>query len=180
MWSQLCELYSEPHRYYHNLNHIAYSLGQLDCVGHLVEEADAIELALWFHDAVYGNGRKDNEERSAELFVQRADGRMDARLVGRVEELILATTHRGPADDMGGRYIVDIDLAGFGLHWEAFLANSEAIRREQGATPKEEIAFLDSLDQRERIFQSDFFYDRMEPTARENIKKYRDVCLKLL
>lgn len=61
----VAEHYSEPGRHYHTLEHIGYCLHRLDDVRHLLRDADAAELALWFHDTVYDPSRDDNELRSA-------------------------------------------------------------------------------------------------------------------
>ena len=34
----------------------------------------------------------------------------------------------------------------------------------------------DVLDAREHIYQTRFFFERLETSARENIRRYRDVC----
>ena len=44
----------------------------LDAIGVLADDGmqfdrEAVELAAWFHDAIYEIGRDDNEDRSAEL-----------------------------------------------------------------------------------------------------------------
>ena len=60
--------WSEPHRSYHALSHLAAVLRRLDrlaAAGTTVD--DAVELAAWWHDAVYDVRRADNEARSAEL-----------------------------------------------------------------------------------------------------------------
>jgi len=57
--------YSEPHRHYHTLEHIAHALARFDGIRSRVDAADAAELALWLHDFVYDPRTKDNEARSA-------------------------------------------------------------------------------------------------------------------
>src|SRR5262245_66185655 len=49
----LAERYAEPHRYYHTSRHIAECLAEVDHVRHLARDPVAVELALWFHDAIY-------------------------------------------------------------------------------------------------------------------------------
>jgi predicted metal-dependent HD superfamily phosphohydrolase len=156
---------------------ITYSLVQLDRVAPTADEADVIELAIWFHDVIYEINRSDNEARSAELLRDLANGKLDAGLIDRAEELILATTHKAATDDVTCQYMLDIDLAGFGRPWAEFVANSVAIREEQQSSPAQEIAFLDMLDARQRIFQSDYFFERLEPRARSNIARYRADCV---
>jgi predicted metal-dependent HD superfamily phosphohydrolase len=43
----------EPQRRYHTLQHLRECLGHLEAVLDQVPDPAAIELALWFHDAVY-------------------------------------------------------------------------------------------------------------------------------
>jgi predicted metal-dependent HD superfamily phosphohydrolase len=179
-WQQLEALYTEPHRHYHTLAHIADSLGHLDAVApQLADDADAVELAIWFHDAVYSVAQFEypyNEARSAAFFATLARGELADRLVAKVEELILATTHKALHEDRACRYLVDIDLAGIGAPWSEFLANSAAIQREQNSTPEQEVEFLEVLNAREHIYQTSYFSTRLEASARENIGRYREVC----
>src|SRR5687767_6949665 len=66
-YDRLTAAYAERHRHYHNQQHIAECLAEFDAARHLVRQPEAIELALWFHDAVYNPRAGDNEERSAAL-----------------------------------------------------------------------------------------------------------------
>jgi predicted metal-dependent HD superfamily phosphohydrolase len=61
--------WSEAHRKHHTVTHLHE---MLDSIGLLAEagaefDREAVELAAWFHDAIYEIGRDDNAERSAEL-----------------------------------------------------------------------------------------------------------------
>src|SRR5687768_17503475 len=53
-------------RHYHTLTHLTACLRELDTAQKLAERPAEVELALWFHDAVYRTYRFDNEARSAE------------------------------------------------------------------------------------------------------------------
>src|SRR5512138_1089411 len=63
----LLKTYSETHRHYHTVEHIDHCLRELDAEISLAREPAEVELALWFHDAVYNSHRSDNEQKSAEL-----------------------------------------------------------------------------------------------------------------
>lgn len=86
--------YSEPHRKYHTLRHLEECLSHLDEAQHLAARPAEIELALWFHDAVYDVRRQDNEERSAEWARASAEAAsLPAKVCDRVYDLVLATRH---------------------------------------------------------------------------------------
>src|SRR5688572_15448512 len=63
---ELMRAYSSPDRYYHNLTHIQDCLSVFDQTSSLVAHPEEVELAIWFHDAVYDTRRSDNEQKSAE------------------------------------------------------------------------------------------------------------------
>src|SRR5690349_8065412 len=66
-YETLSRAYAEPQRHYHNQQHIAECLAELDGARHLAKEPACAELALWFHDAVYDPKSGENEERSAAM-----------------------------------------------------------------------------------------------------------------
>lgn len=75
----------------------------------------AVELALWFHDAVYKIFAKTNEIDSAnwasDFVLKNID---DERLSHKAYSLIIATQHNATLQDRDQRLIVDIDLAVLG------------------------------------------------------------------
>ena len=89
----LLDAYREPQRHYHTLAHIEQCMGMFDDCKALVSNADALELAVWFHDAVFEPGQADNERRSADLYLELSRGVHDDELRGLVERLIMATLH---------------------------------------------------------------------------------------
>jgi predicted metal-dependent HD superfamily phosphohydrolase len=62
--------YLEPHRHYHNLNHIQKMLSLVS--GKFMtsfKEYTKLYLAIVFHDAIYNVGSNTNEEESANFFL---------------------------------------------------------------------------------------------------------------
>ena len=64
--------YSEPHRHYHTLEHIAHALGRFDDIRSRVGAADAAELALWLHD--FASGRDTAIDANSFSAAVRSDG----------------------------------------------------------------------------------------------------------
>lgn len=176
VWRALEKHYSQPHRHYHNLGHLAHCLRHFDAVADRLVCRDQVETAIWFHDVVLEPGRTDNEQRSADYFGELAGAVMPAVFVSGVVDLILYTTHRAPPADLDHQFICDIDLSSFGSPWNVFLENSRAIEAEFPGTPDEylrcETSFLQSLLRRPRIFMTDFFHDLLEEKARDNIRQF--------
>jgi predicted metal-dependent HD superfamily phosphohydrolase len=69
--------YSSPERYYHNLAHIQDSLSVFNQTSSLAAHSEEVELAIWFHDAVYDPRRSDSEQRSAEWGMLGVNSRFD-------------------------------------------------------------------------------------------------------
>jgi predicted metal-dependent HD superfamily phosphohydrolase len=66
VFDELVARYSEPHRKYHTLQHLAECLAHVEAVGHLAEQPGEVEIALWFHDGIYDTQGHDNERQSAD------------------------------------------------------------------------------------------------------------------
>jgi predicted metal-dependent HD superfamily phosphohydrolase len=175
VYAELARLHGEPLRHYHTLDHIDDCLRRLDRVAPLLNDPDAVELALWFHDAVYEMDCGTNEERSAELFDKLAQG-ADAGFRRRVRGLIMATRHMGGERNHDRRFIVDIDLAGFGAPWDEFMRNGALLREESPAKTdaqyhRGQVWFLQRLQRRRHFFATAYFRDRYEAKARDNLRR---------
>lgn len=170
--------YREPQRHYHTLAHIEQCLGMFDQCKSLASNPDALELAVWFHDVIFEPGKSDNEKRSAQLYLQFANGVHDEPTRGLVDRLIMATLHDGSSlTDSDAMYMVDIDLSSFGLSWDEFLQDSQNLRLEGAELSDAEYYrrktnFQNCLLAKERFYLSDYFAERLETRARENLARY--------
>lgn len=177
LYARLADLYVEAHRRYHTPSHIDHCLEQFDLARAQIPGADAVEMALWFHDAVYDLGADDNERRSAQLFREWAGDVTGPAFADDVCRLIRVTEHRELPERSDEKYVVDIDLSGFGLPWPLFFRESQAVRAEFVNLAEEELMaaqsrFLRSLLERDSIYATEFFRERYESRARRNITRY--------
>lgn len=177
LFEELVRRYGEPQRYYHTLEHIAACLYHLDTVADRLERAVEVELAIWFHDAVYDPDRGDNEAMSADLARDALrELKLDPALGERVAGLILVTRHSAVSPSEDGRYLQDIDLAILGEKREVYDGYAARIRKEYShvAEPyfrRGRRKVLEAFLGRERIFSTDHFFTRLEPRARENLAR---------
>lgn len=173
LFAEIAAYYGAPERTYHTLGHVDDCLARLDTAAPLVGNRDAIEIAIWFHDVLCDPGARDNELRSARWYLERSRG-TTARFRIAVCRMILASRHTEPAVRIDARYMVDIDLAGFGSPWLEFRRTTELVRAEFPQKSDEEFArglvpFLRSLVARKSLYGTDYFRERCEVTARHNV-----------
>jgi len=173
----LIERYSEPHRHYHNMQHINDCLDNFRKVQKW-ENYPAVELALWFHDAIYEPYAKDNEKRSAQLAKNFLDANTpDHPLKPEVVTLIEATQfHAETTDEQQTQWMLDIDLSILGADDGVFDAYENNIRREYQQVPwliykMKRKSILKSFIDMPRIFRTAVFYSDMEERARRNIAR---------
>jgi predicted metal-dependent HD superfamily phosphohydrolase len=147
---RLSRAYREPHRAYHNLDHIA------DVVCRLGRSpSKALLAAALFHDAVYDPRRSDNEERSAQVMRHALKPLgISARMLDRAAELIMVTkSHRIRRGDREASLLIDADLATLAARPDRYDAYAHAIRGEYSWVPAD--AYRDG---RARVLRS--FLDR--------------------
>ncbi|MBZ9683762.1 MULTISPECIES: hypothetical protein [unclassified Mesorhizobium] len=180
--TELSVLYKAGDRHYHNLTHIEAMLELADDYRTLLDDPEAVEAAIWFHDAVYDSRAKDNEAQSAALAEQKLAGRIDAGRLSRVSAMILATaTHQLPLfDDVAATrdasLFLDMDLSILGAAPDAFDAYERAVRHEYGWVEEPmwragRGAVLKSFLARPHIFHTQEFRQRFEPQARRNMAR---------
>lgn len=175
----LCTHYKEATRRYHTLRHVRHCLREFDAARPADDVADAVEMALWFHDVIFVPGAQDNEQLSADFFRALADGALPMRLVDDVQRMVMATTHRHPPQDRAEAWVVDVDLSSFGLPWPVFLRDSRHVREEMAALCDDDYyaahrRLLRGLCTRKRIFTTEVFHARYEQAARDNITRLLD------
>ncbi len=174
-WQQLASHYSEPHRHYHTLDHVAACLNWLDQYHHLAEDPLCIELALWAHDVIYDPRASDNEARSADWFAQQfADSSLTDAQRDRVHTLILATIHPHPPTDDDMALLQDIDLSILGAYAELYDRYEGWIRQEYAFVPEAAFrkgrgAVLQSFLDQDVIYHTAELRGRLELPARENL-----------
>ncbi|SEQ88585.1 Predicted metal-dependent phosphohydrolase, HD superfamily [Faunimonas pinastri] len=177
-WHSLEEGYGSPNRHYHNWRHVEALLGGHDAVRSRTEfavaNADVIDLAIFFHDAIYDPDRQDNEARSAALLLNSAAAASDREGVGRADDMIMATADHGPSKDPATQLLLDLDLAILGAPRPEYDAYVAAIRREYAEIPDDAWragrgAVLDRFLARPRLYLTDYFRNKLESTARTNL-----------
>lgn len=175
-FEKLAAAYGETQRFYHNQRHIAECLGELDAGRQLARNPVAVELSLWFHDAIYDSRAADNEEQSAALasrcLVENGAGEF---LIDSVNRLVLATKRHDASLEVDAPLMVDIDLSILGQSEERFREYDTQIRREYAWVPEDvfrekRAEVLEGFLSREHIYVTGPFSYKYETAARHNLQ----------
>lgn len=175
-YDALCAAYAEPHRAYHTAEHISACLRHLDEAAALAARPDEVEVALWFHDAVYATRTSDNERRSAGWAVEfLRSAELAEEVCDRVAGHIVATEHNEAPSDPDSALAVDIDLTILGGDPDAYQAFETNIRREYKWVPgplfrRKRREVLEGFLARRQIYATGRFRDRYEAAARRNLR----------
>jgi predicted metal-dependent HD superfamily phosphohydrolase len=159
-WAAVVGAWTEPHRRYHDLAHLAAVLGIVDQLAGSATDPVAVRLAAWYHDVAYDPQRSDNEEVSAARARIGLLGLVDDATVGEVQRLVLLTAGHDPApDDANGAVLCDADLAVLASPPPAYAGYASAVREEYGHLPDAEftagrIAVLEHLLELPALFRT--------------------------
>jgi predicted metal-dependent HD superfamily phosphohydrolase len=177
--------YDEPHRHYHGWAHIVTMLSDLAGVRDVLEDPEAVELAVWYHDAIYDPHAGDNELKSAELMMADLAGKIDSAILERAAAMIRATfghtmpEEGAPADLRDCAAFLDLDLSILGADQASFDAYDRNIRKEYDFVPDElyrpgRRAVLEGFLGRPRLYFTEFASGRLELAARTNLQRAID------
>lgn len=177
LWTEIEKHYSDKKRHYHTLQHLDNLLTQLTEIKDKIQNWDTLLFTLYYHDIIYNATKSDNEEKSAEL----AEKRLKQISVSNdkiefCKRQILATKSHLKSTDSDTNYFTDADLSVLGQDWKIYSSYFKNVRKEYSIYPnfvynpgrKKVLNHFLAMD---RIFKTDFFYNKFERQAKQNLQK---------
>jgi predicted metal-dependent HD superfamily phosphohydrolase len=168
--------YAEPQRRYHTAAHLEAMIDALFL--DLADDPAAVELAAFFHDAVYDPRAPagENERASAALAATSLSSLgVPAAVVRRVRRLVLTTAdHVAAGNDADAAVLNDADLAVLGGQLGEYAGYVAAVRAEYGWLNREEwrsgrALVLEALLARPWLYATARGRARWEAVARANM-----------
>lgn len=177
--SEVLNAYCQPTRHYHTSEHLEEVLGWVPQLPLPQEDRCLLQLALFYHDAVYNSRRHDNELLSAQWARQELQF-LGVERVEAVADLIMDTLHQKLPRSPLGCWMVDVDLAILGSDWERVLRYHQDVRREYSWVPWFFYRFqrrkvLRAFLARSQLYHTAYFRDRLEVQARANLARLLEV-----
>lgn len=177
VFDELISAYSAPDRFYHNLTHIEDCISVFDQTKSVAVYPEEVELAIWFHDAVYDARRNDNEQKSAEwaeAVLSQSD--FNRAIAERVSNSILATRHTVEVTDPDAQLMVDVDLSILGRQADVFWHYEQNIRKEYAWVPEslfreKRLEILRGFLDRRSIYYHELYRGMFEEKARLNLEQ---------
>lgn len=177
LFRKLVDSYSESQRYYHTLQHLVECIHKFELVMNQVDSPRAIEVALWFHDAVYDVKGHDNEALSA-MWAKENLVAVGASTdeIAQIVQLIMVTQHTNIPETLDQQTLVDIDLSILGQHLERYDEYDIQVRKEYAWVPDEvyrvkRCEVLEMFLARPFIYKTAYFQEHFEAQARANLKR---------
>jgi len=171
----LLAAYSENGRHYHTAEHVSACLRHLDGCVVDVQYPREVEIALWFHDAIYRPLSSNNEKESADWAASfLAEHGATHPEISRVHRLVMVTKHSAPTLTGDEAVLVDIDLAILGADAATYDIFESGVRKEYKLVPsfiyrKKRVEVLRGFLERRAIYTSGCFSAAVERQAKENL-----------
>jgi predicted metal-dependent HD superfamily phosphohydrolase len=175
LFHKLVAAYQEPQRRYHTTEHLAECLSLLGQHLDLAQSSAEVEMAMWFHDAIYDVTASDNEARSADWARTDLIGAgVSPTSVETVCQHIMATMHSALPMPGDQTLLVDVDLSILGAPRARFEAYEEQVRDEYSWVPEtvfrqKRSDVLASFLKRSSIYGTPKLRASLERSARSNL-----------
>jgi predicted metal-dependent HD superfamily phosphohydrolase len=163
-------------RYYHNLSHLKQILDVIYEMRSQAHNFLALQIAAWFHDAIYNPKATDNEEKSA-FYARNAlkTSNLSLKTTKKIEKLILITKNHTSDGDFDNQIFLDAALSILGTSLSKYQIYAKAIRQEYSWVPEQEYCLkrkrvLDNFLNRDRIYSTKNLFNKLEKQARKNIQ----------
>lgn len=175
LMGEVLAAYAEPARRYHTAEHLSDCLTLLREHRELSEFPAEVELACWFHDAIYEVKAVDNEARSAHWAVE-ALSRAGAppEKTARVRQSILATRHSEAPVSRDAALLADLDMGILAAPRARFDRYEAQIREEFAWVPEalfrtRRAALLQGWLSRPHLYHTPRLRALWEQTARDHL-----------
>lgn len=182
LWDDLFHLYQGKKRHYHNLSHLNAMFNEMKRFENDLNDPEILAFSIWYHDIIYNASKSNNEEMSAkkafdiltELQVK------NSRIKKCFDQIIATKSHKiHDTKNIDVMYLLDFDLEVLGRDWSEYETYSKQIRNEYSIYPwfmykKGRKKALISFLERDHIYQTPFYRDKLEQIARDNIQKEID------
>jgi predicted metal-dependent HD superfamily phosphohydrolase len=199
--AELSAMMTETGRFYHGVGHLALLWRRHRLYGaaeglNAPEVETLIACAIAYHDCVYESGARDNEQRSAEVWLRASAG----GALSEADRLWVADTIRATADHLAypapaktpadaerawrsgplraraRLWVLDLDLTPLGELKADFDRNTELLRREAPQLSDAQFAagtrgFLKKLSDAPRVYRSPTLAAHFEEQARANFAR---------
>lgn len=175
-WIEIENNYSGKSRHYHNLQHLENMFEAIDAVRNQIEKFDNISFSIFYHDVIYDATSKLNEEKSADVAKKRLESLgVNNNDIQQVYEQIVATKSHQKSENKDTNFLLDADLSVLGKSNEVYSEYTKQIRKEYSIYPdfrykpgrKKVLQHFLGL---ENIFKTEYFKNKYETQARENIE----------
>lgn len=176
-WLEIQKNYSQSDRHYHNLQHLAAMLTELDAVNHDIQQREILDWAVFYHDIIYKITSKKNEEKSADLAVNRLKTlALPPVSLNKIHDVIAATKSHNLSNCSDTNYLLDADLAVLGKAAEQYDRYAQQVRKEFAIYPRflynsGRKKVLEHFLNKERIYKTDFFVAKYEAQAMKNLRR---------
>jgi predicted metal-dependent HD superfamily phosphohydrolase len=178
---ELLLAWATPGRSYHTLRHLHDCISLLEPVLAQAAHAAEVEVAIWFHDAIYDPRAPDNEARSADWAARAlAQAGVAVEACARVSALVMATRHAVIPQSVDEELLVDVDLAILGAAQERFDEYEVEVREEYAWVPgpvfrHKRRQILAGFLARPHLYSTGSFRSRFEARGRDNLRRAMSV-----
>jgi len=176
---ELVERWTQEHRRYHDVRHLAQCLSALEALGAQPATDRPVLLAAWLHDAVHNGEPGRDESESADLAGELLAGQLPDNEIAEVRRLVLGTARHDPsAGDRNAELITDADLSVLGLNRGRYHVYARDVREEYARYSDDEfrsgrLALLEDLLGRPRLYRTERGHELWNSSARRNLAEER-------
>lgn len=158
--------YNEPHRVYHNLDHIRHLFKEFNSIHDKLHNPRTVAGTIISHDII------QDDELESSRYVDNLDDTLDKETIR--QYVLSSMSHHPIMNDNDELYFLDMDLCILGSSYNDFVKYDKKVRKEYSWVNwnlfrEKRIEFFRNMLRTNRIFRTEYYFNRCEFQARYNI-----------